>query len=238
MNALLWISIHYANNVVFISRSRPQCGGTLWFHRRIMKRPAALPSSPAAASNRRSDVVRAAGRLFRENGYAATTIRDIARAAGMRSGSPFYHFRSKHDMLHAVVLEGLAAVHVAVALELNAGRPPRQTFEAMLRAHLQQVLGGEGRDFSAVLLHESRHLEPAALAEVVALKDTYEAMWQHMLKVLKRAGLVADDSSVTRLFLLGAMNWTTLWYRADGPLSVVRLARKLADFVLRESAGS
>jgi AcrR family transcriptional regulator len=199
-----------------------------------MKRPLDLPPSPAAAGNRRSAVVRAAGRLFREKGYAATTIRDIAQAAGMRSGSPFYHFRTKHDMLHAVVLEGLAAVHAAVALELGAGRPPRQTFEAMLRAHLQQVLGADGRDFSAVLLHESRHLEPAALAEVVALKDAYEAMWQNMLKTLKCAGLIADDSHVARLFLLGAMNWTTLWYRADGPLDVVHLARRLADFVLRE----
>ncbi|MDO8347374.1 MAG: TetR/AcrR family transcriptional regulator [Rugosibacter sp.] len=199
-----------------------------------MKRPVDLPPSSAAAGNRRSAVVRAAGRLFREKGYAATTIRDIAQAAGMRSGSPFYHFRTKHDMLHAVVLEGLAAVHTAVALELNAGHPPRQTFEAMLRAHLHQVLGEEGRDFSAVLLHESRHLEPSALAEVIALKDAYEAMWQNALKILKRAGLVADDSKAARLFLLGAMNWTTLWYRTGGPLSVERLARKLANFVLRE----
>ncbi|MDP2135665.1 MAG: helix-turn-helix domain-containing protein, partial [Sulfuritalea sp.] len=63
--------------------------------------------APAAEEpNRRADIVRAAGRLFAEKGYAATTIRDIAGAVDMQSGSPFYHFRTKHDMLRAVVLEG------------------------------------------------------------------------------------------------------------------------------------
>ncbi|MFA7280499.1 MAG: helix-turn-helix domain-containing protein, partial [Sterolibacterium sp.] len=58
-------------------------------------------------TNRRAELVRAAGRLFREQGYEATTIRDIAAAVGMRSGSPFYHFKSKEDMLKTVVLEGM-----------------------------------------------------------------------------------------------------------------------------------
>lgn len=201
---------------------------------RAMKRRTSAAAVAASPSNRRADLVRVAGRLFREKGYPATTIRDIAAAAGMRSGSPFYHFKSKHDLLHAVVIEGLHAIHVAVALAQDTGLP-RQSFEAMLRAHLQRVLGEEGRDFSAVLLHESRHLQPAALAEVIALRDAYEAMWQQKLRALKRAGLIADDSRITRLFLLGAMNWTTLWYRTDGALSIDRLARKLAAFVLRES---
>ena len=44
-----------------------------------------------------------------EKGFEGTTIRDIAGAVGMRSGSPFYHFASKHELLIAVMEEGLAA---------------------------------------------------------------------------------------------------------------------------------
>jgi AcrR family transcriptional regulator len=143
--------------------------------------------------NRRTDIVHAAGRLFHEKGYSATTIRDIANAVGMGSGSPFYHFRTKHDMLRAVVLEGMDAISQEVEKAAKSGKSPRATFEAMLRAHLGQLLGEEGRDFAATLLHESRHLDPAELAELVALKDRYEAMWQKALKDLKRAGLIADD---------------------------------------------
>lgn len=199
---------------------------------------AASPSKAAVAAeepNRRADIVRAAGRLFHEKGYSATTIRDIAGAVGMRSGSPFYHFKTKQDMLRAVVLEGLTAISTAVAEAARPGKSPRDTFEAMLRAHLGQLLGAEGRDFAATLLHETRHLDPAVQVELVALKDRYEAMWQKALKDLKRAGLIADDSRVARLFLLGALNWTVQWYRPDGPQSIDQIARQLADLVLGKS---
>ena len=182
--------------------------------------------------NRRGDIVRAAGQLFHEKGYSATTIRDIANAVGMRSGSPFYHFKTKHDMLRAVVLEGLDAIGDAVARAAQTGKSPRARFEAMLRAHLGQLLEAEGRNFAATLLHESRHLDPEVLAELVVRKDRYEAMWQKVLKDLKGAGLIADDSPVARLFLLGAMNWTVQWYRPEGSRNIDQLARQLADFVI------
>ena len=187
-------------------------------------------------SNRRADIVRAAGRLFQQKGYAATTIRDIADAVGMGSGSPFYHFKTKHEMLRAVVLEGMESIHQAVAGAASLGKSPRAAFEAMLRAHLDQLLGAAGRDFAATLLHESRHLDSAALTQVVRLKDRYEALWQKALTDLKRAGLVADDSPVARLFLLGALNWTVQWYRPDGSASIEQIARQLAEFVIGRQA--
>ena len=58
--------------------------------------------------NRREDLLRVCARLFREKGFDGTTIRDISGAAGMHSGSPFYHFRTKQDMLVAVIEQGLA----------------------------------------------------------------------------------------------------------------------------------
>ena len=57
--------------------------------------------------NRKSDLVAAAAKLFRKKGFDATSTRDIATAVGMRSGSPFYHFKSKGDLLYAVMAEGM-----------------------------------------------------------------------------------------------------------------------------------
>lgn len=196
----------------------------------------AVPPEPTLGeeTNRRGDIVRAAGRLFREKGYSATTIRDIADAVGMRSGSPFYHFKTKQDILRTVVLEGIAAIHAAVAVVAAEDQPPRARFEAMLAAHLHVLLGEAGRDIAATLLHESRHLDAEAQAEIVRLKDTYEAMWQSVLKELKKEGALPDDGSVTRLFLMGAMNWTTQWYRPDGADSPCQLARQLTELLLRD----
>ena len=69
-------------------------------------RPRAQPEA-SETLNRRADLVRVAARLFREKGFDGTTIRDIAHAVGMRSGSPFYHFANKHELLMAVMEEGL-----------------------------------------------------------------------------------------------------------------------------------
>lgn len=193
------------------------------------KRKASVAEEP----NRRADIVRAASRLFAAKGYAATTIRDIAKAVDMQSGSPFYHFKTKHDMLRAVVLEGMDTISRAVAQAAAAGGSPRATFEAMLMAHLEQLLGEDGRHFAAALLHESRHLDPEALAKLVEQRDRYEAMWQQALKQLKRAGQIADDSPVARLFLLGALNWTVQWYRPDGGRSVKQIARQLSALLLK-----
>ena len=182
--------------------------------------------------NRRAEIVRAASRLFAEKGYSATTIRDIAKAVDMQSGSPFYHFKTKHDMLKAVVLEGMELITHAVGTAAAQGGTPRDVFNAMLLAHLEQLLAEDGRHFAATLLQESKHLEPGALKEVIARKDGYEALWQKALKDLKRAGEIGDNSRVTRLFLMGALNWTVQWYHPNGGRTVRQIAGQLSDLLL------
>ncbi len=183
--------------------------------------------------NRRAEIVRAASRLFAEKGYAATTIRDIARAVDMQSGSPFYHFKTKHDMLKAVVLEGMTIITRAVGAAAAQGGTAREVFDAMLLAHLEQLLAEDGRHFAATLLHESHHLDPAALAELIEQKDAYEALWQKALRDLKRSGVIEDDSRVTRLLLMGALNWTVQWYRPNGGRTVKQIARQISGMLLK-----
>jgi AcrR family transcriptional regulator len=172
--------------------------------------------------------------LFRDKGYVATTIRDIADAVQMRSGSPFYHFKTKQHILRAVVLEGIAEIHAVVSAVATSKKPLRQRFEAMMAAHLEVILGESGRDFAAAVLHESRHLDAEAQRELIRHKDIYEALWQDVLTELKQAGMLVHDKPVNRLFLLGAMNWTTQWYHPQGKLTSRTIARQLADFVLTE----
>jgi len=64
-------------------------------------------SSRPDDAGRRGQIVRESARLFREKGYEATSVRDIAAATGLQSGSWVYHFRTKQDILAAVMEEGL-----------------------------------------------------------------------------------------------------------------------------------
>ncbi len=181
--------------------------------------------------NRRAELLAVCAKLFREKGFDGTTIRAISAAAGMRSGSPFYHFKTKQAMLVAVMEEGLAEglrhSQQVFALKL----PPEERFRRLVRAHLGTILE-DGNDFIPVLLYEVRSLTPANRRRIIALKDGYDVLWQKMIDELEEAGLLAGDRHVARLFLLGALNWTAQWYRSRGRLSLDQVAEQAASVFL------
>ncbi|MCU6433539.1 TetR/AcrR family transcriptional regulator [Undibacterium sp. Jales W-56] len=187
--------------------------------------------------NRRADLVRVSARLFREKGYDATTVRDIANAVGMRSGSPFYHFKSKQEILAAVMEEGLVAgleeVERIVASDMSA----LDKFGKLLRAHLETVLG-EGHDFIPVLLYDWHALSPELQGKIIDLKDRYDQLWQKSLSELKQAGLIKSDSKIVRLLLLGAINYSVQWYKPGKGLNLDQLAEQILEFFLTGVAPS
>lgn len=182
-------------------------------------------------ANRRAELVRVAARLFREKGFDGTTVRDIAHAVGMRSGSPFYHFRSKQEILLAVMEEGLAAGLEATEAALGSGLSPREKFRALVRAHLS-TLFDEGHDFIPVLLYDWRALESGNRVKIIAVKDRFDAVWQAMVRELKAAGLLHTDSRLARLLVLGAINYMATWYKRDGKLSLDEVADQTVEFFL------
>ena len=182
-------------------------------------------------SNRRDKLLRVSAKLFREKGFDATTIRDISGAAGMHSGSPFYHFKTKQDILVAVMEQGLAEGLRKSEEVMAQALPPAQKLKGLIRAQLGTILE-EGNDFIPVLLYDWRSLTPANRRRIVALKDRYDALWQQVIDDLQRAGHMPGDAQLMRLLILGAVNWTGTWYRAGGRLSLDEVADGAARLVL------
>src|SRR3954451_437955 len=170
-------------------------------------------------SNRRDELLRVSARLFREKGFDGTSIRDISSAAGMHSGSPFYHFKTKQDILVAVMEQGLAEGLRKSEDVMALTVPPEQKLTGLIRAQLGTILE-EGSDFIPVLLYDWRSLNSANRRRIVALKDRYDALWQQVIDELQCAGHMAGDAQLARLLILGAVNWTGTWYRAGGRLSL------------------
>ena len=184
----------------------------------IQRRPRGRPRKPPEArddGNRRQALIRAAAHLFRQQGFAATSTRDIAAACGMRSGSPFYHFDNKEALLAAVMAEGMgfAIAHQSEVLAgVGApGLPLVARFRAMVRSHLDVLLGPDS-DFIPVMLYEWRSLTPSQREAVVALKNAYEAPWGALLAELHAAGLLRGDPGLARLLMFGALNWSVQWF--------------------------
>ena len=186
--------------------------------------------------NRRSELLRAAARLFVEKGFDATTTRDIADAVGMRSGSPFYHFRSKQELLKAAMVEGLDAGYARLLAAIDGLADPEQRLRVLVRTHLGTLLEGECP--APMLLGETRALDAAAHAEIAAAFDRYQVPWQATLDQLAQAGRIASAAPPLRLLLFGMLNWSKHWYRADGKLSLDELADSAVALLLGAPPGA
>ena len=199
-------------------------------------RPRGRPRKTAAdldEGNRRRLVIDSAARLFRAQGFDATSTRDIAAAAGMRSGSPFYHFESKNALLYVVMQEGMVQAthsqHAALAA-LPPHAPAREQLRALIRNHFAVLLGPDA-DFIPVMLYEWRSLNSAQREDIAAIKDAYESAWMPALQALHAAGALKADPVTARLFIFGALNWSVQWFNARGALSLDALtAQALALF--------
>ncbi len=164
--------------------------------------------------NRRQALLSAAAKLFRRHGFDGTSTRDIATAAGMQSGSPFYHFKSKDALLYAVMEAGMVSAIERQAKALQGRVPAADAREAMrrlIKAHFD-VLLGPGNDFVPVMLYEHRALSAAQRAKLAELQVSYEAVWTPVLQALHNDGQLQAPVKLSRLLILGALNWTVQWF--------------------------
>jgi len=184
--------------------------------------------SPDTARGR---LLAAAARLFREKGYAGTTVRDIAGALGILSGSLFHHFRSKEDILFAVMESVIAAMLDDLKAALAAAHAPRARVRALIAVELV-YLHGPASDATAVLFHDWRALTPATHEPLLQGRDAYFALWDETLAGARAVGLTTLEPEVLRQFLHGALAWTSYWYRPDGDLTIDALTDRALALAL------
>jgi AcrR family transcriptional regulator len=173
--------------------------------------------------NRRQRLLDAAARQFRERGYSAASMRDIAGDAGMLAGSAYYHFPSKEELLVAVHEEGIRRITGEVERALVGLTDPWARLEAAAVAHLEALL--DGGDYAQVVIRDLPQDAGAVRVRLIGLRDAYEDIFR---RLIADAPLPAGiDRGLLRLMLLGALNWSPRWYRAGG-VPPARLAR---DFI-------
>ena len=191
-----------------------------------------VPAPKAEDDSRRSELIAKSARLFRENGYDKTTVRDIAAAVGMQAGSWFYHFKTKHDLLVAVMEQGMIRSLQEMEALSAQNLPAREVFHQLVLAHLKTLLAPKN-DFIPVLLYEWRSLDKTSRAKIAALTNRYEAIWDQVIDALHRSGDWSMPAKLDRLFLFGTLNWTTQWYRPGSGTSIEELADQVVGFLLR-----
>ncbi|BAK76555.1 transcriptional regulator, TetR family [Pseudogulbenkiania sp. NH8B] len=192
-------------------------------------------NTPLEENSRRMELVRAAAKLFRDQGYERTTVRDLGNAVGLQSGSLFYHFRTKEEILVAVMALGISSTTEQLERAIAKAGSTREKLSALFHVHLNSLLG-DNQAALEVMLYEWRSVSEAAKPGLILLRDRYEALWQAVLDEAAAAGLIKPDTRLLRRTLLGSLHWSVQWYRKDGELSVDKLADRMLDLVLIEQS--
>jgi TetR/AcrR family transcriptional regulator, cholesterol catabolism regulator len=185
---------------------------------------------------RRQQIEDAASELFRERGYAATSVRDIAQALNLQGGSLYAHVASKEDVLWAIVRRAADRFDAEVRpIAAEAARGPAERLRAMIGAHVGVVTGIQ-KD-AAVFLHEWRFLSGPRRDEVAALRDSYEHLYRDLIAEGIAAGEFRPvDPVLTTMAMLSALNGIPSWYASSGELSATQIADQHADLFMSSLA--
>jgi len=180
---------------------------------------------------RRLEILRAAGSEFRVRGFAETGMRDIAAAASLSPANLYNYFRGKHEILFFCQDNSLdriiGALEKARRFKASAAEKLRFVIVSHLRCVLDEVEGSAAHYLTSALpLPMQRRL--------VAKRDRYEEGVRQLIVAGSRSGeFIACDPALAARAMLGALNWSVLWFRPEGALSAAEIAEGFADYLTR-----
>ncbi len=187
-----------------------------------------------AQHGRRAEIHDTAAQLFREKGYHATRIQDVAEALGMQKGSLYYYIGSKEDLLRGIVEAPIEQMIADAREVLATGYPPDQKLVRVIEVHLRHFQ--EYRDMFGIFLREDLDLlDQTSDSDLRALVRTYDALWDDLLREGMEVGTFRADLEppIVRKAIIGMCNGTYTWFDPEGAKPIQEIARLFADFALR-----
>jgi TetR/AcrR family transcriptional regulator, cholesterol catabolism regulator len=180
------------------------------------------------------EVLRKAADFFRTRGYGSSTMRELGEALGIPPATLYYHIGSKQELLRAICVDAIESI-IASGVHAWEGNPPGRLrrLDALIHAHMRAMLSEQAKH--ATLLIEMRSLDDDIAAEVVGLRDDYEAIIRAAIMEEQQLGGLRTDMppEVLTLLLLNLLNWPVFWYHDTGPMTPDDLARQISELFFR-----
>lgn len=192
-----------------------------------------VTASEASKSARRNELLALAAGLFAERGLRATTVRDIADAAGILSGSLYHHFDSKESMVDEILRGFLDDLFGRYREIVASGLSPRDTLEALVIASCESF----DRWHSAVAIYQSeaKQLSATPRFEYIAEYNLeFRDLWRNVLTEGVRDGSFRPELDVELAFrFLRDTVWVAVrWYQPGGRITADTLAKQYLTIVL------
>jgi len=198
---------------------------------------------PEPRQKPRQEILRAAARLFQQQGYDATSMNDVAAALKLSKGGLYHHFESKEEILfnivsHAMEITEERVINVVRRINGAGVAGSEERLRTLIRLHIQVVLSPEDREIT-VMLHENHPLPPALRRKINGRKKDYLHFVENLIADVRRAR--KSSSPVTpragAFALVGMINWIYQWYKPDGPLTGDALVTQFTDIFFSGAVG-
>ena len=171
--------------------------------------------------------------LFHKQGYAKTTVRELANFIGIQSGSLFHHFKSKDDILANVMHETIIYNHARMLDAIQKSDDAEQQLKHLIKAELISITGDTGSAM-AVLVYEWFALSKQRQDELLKLRNDYEDIWFAVIEKLRDLGKIQHDAFIWRRLLGGAIAWTVTWYNPNGKMSLDELTEIVLEMAIHK----
>jgi len=174
----------------------------------------------------RGRLQQASATLFKEKGFAKTTVRDIAAVIGIQSGSIFHHFKNKEQILQSVMNDAILTVMASMQNNLSEITDTSEQLFCLVLCELEAIHDEQLAGFQ-LLVSEWRSLNKENQQKILELREQYESLWITVLDKAQQEKLVNVDSFYLRGFIRGALIETGNWYKLGGEVTLETLAQKL-----------
>lgn len=176
-----------------------------------------MAATQALASTRREEVLALAAQLFASRGYTQTTVRHIADSAGILSGSLYYHFKSKEEMLDEILRGFMDDLYTESCGVLDSSDSPGQQLDDLVRISFRYIHDRPQQ----VALYQNEYRTVAAFPgfEFVAeISEKVGALWVDVLTRGRDQDVFRSDLDVhlVHRFLRESVWSGVRWYRPEG----------------------
>lgn len=179
-------------------------------------------SDEDGGSDKYRTILAAAASLFAENGYKATSIRDIGNRVGLLGGSLYHHIKSKDALFLEIHSQATERAIERVQSAISGLETPWDRLEAACAQQLEIQL--ETDSATRVLMEDFRAVPDDIRPRLIEQRDAFEQVFARLIADLPLGA--ATDRSLFRIFLLSILNNVAHWYR-PGKMAPADIARQI-----------
>lgn len=181
---------------------------------------------------KKQEILEAAAQLFRDKGYAATSMRDLARAVNLKASSLYNHIGSKEEILQLICFENARRFLEAMEQVEQGSGSALQKVETLIRFHITEAM----EDVTSVTSFndEWRHLSESQLVKFKALRKDYENRFKKLLEEgIAKGELRSTDSTIALFTILSSVRWLYDWYRSGGRKTPEQISQNITNILLK-----